>query len=84
MKNRICAADLTDEDVLKEFIKRFECDGAILIYRDSEIENGFGRWRNANGRKWVNSVFNMLKKGQSLNIDETNFKEGLTVQLSQN
>jgi len=82
MNNRICARHLTDEEVLKEFVKRFECDGAVLIYRDSEVENGFGRWRNADGRKWVSSIFKMLKKGQPLNINDTECREGLTVPLT--
>ncbi|HAF32592.1 MULTISPECIES: hypothetical protein [Sphingobacterium] len=83
MKTRTSASHLTDEEVLKEFVKRFECDAAILIYRDSEIENGFGRWRNSEGRKWVNSVFKTLKQSQ---INENEFfeqKEGCTIQLTE-
>ena len=53
---------LTDEEVLKEFVKRFECDGAILIYLDSNGEFGFGEWRNALGKKWVKNVINVVKK----------------------
>ena len=53
---------LTDEDLLKEFVKRFQCDGAILIYLDSGTEYGFARWRNSLGRKWANKLLKALKK----------------------
>lgn len=59
-------ADLTDEEVLKEFVKRFNCDGAILIYHDQEREFGFGRWRNSVGKKWVNNLFENLQKDLTL------------------
>jgi hypothetical protein len=57
-KTRISAQNLTDEEVLKEFVRRFECDGAVLIYLDSATELGaaefgFGRWRNTKGKYWV-------------------------------
>ena len=84
MKNRRCAEHLTDEEVLKEFVKRFECDGAVLIYRDSEIENGFGRWRNANGSKWVTTIFKILKNRKPFNINDTKHREGITIPLTLN
>jgi hypothetical protein len=49
---------LTDEQVLDEFVRRFHCQGAVLIYLDENIEYGFGRWTNPPGRQWVNSIFN--------------------------
>lgn len=52
---------LSDEQVLKEFVKRFDCDGAVLIYLDEKMEYGFGRWQNRDGRQWVNQVFNAVK-----------------------
>lgn len=52
--------ELTDEEVLNEFVKRFQCDGAILVYLDSTTECGFGQWRNSLGRKWVNNIFKIL------------------------
>ncbi len=61
-KNKFPIENLTDEDVLKEFVKRFKCDGAILIYSDSGTEVGFARWRNSGGRKWVNRVFKNIKE----------------------
>ena len=54
--------DLTDEQILREFVKRFKCDAAVLIYLDSTNEFGFGRWSNKTGRKWVNEVFKAVKK----------------------
>ncbi len=58
-------ANLTDEEVLKEFIKRFECDGAVLIYMDSNTEFGFGRWKNQQGKRWVQSLFKHIKNSGS-------------------
>lgn len=55
------AKDLTDEQVLKEFVKRFQCDGAVLIYYEGGVEYGFGRWVNSKGRKWINLVFDSVK-----------------------
>lgn len=55
-------SNLTDEEILKEFVKRFDCDGAVLIYMESNMEYGFGRWKNSNGRKWVNHLFKNIKK----------------------
>ena len=52
--------NLTDEQVLKEFTKRFECDGAILLYMEDQKEFGFGRWTSSDGRKWVNEVFTTI------------------------
>ena len=56
--------EMTDKEILEAFVKRFECDGAVLVYLDSNSEAGFGRWRNPIGRKWVN---NILKRVQSEN-----------------
>ena len=55
-------SNLTDEEILKEFVKRFECDGAVLIYMESNTEYGFGRWKNSKGKEWVNSLFKTFKK----------------------
>lgn len=67
MKNKSFES-LTDEEILKEFVKRFECDGAVLLYFDEKQEYSFGRWRNGNGKKWTNHIFNLLKKDNSFNI----------------
>jgi hypothetical protein len=66
-KTRISAQNLTDEEVLKEFVRRFECDGAVLIYLDSATELGaaefgFGRWRNTKGKYWVRELFARVKR----------------------
>ena len=53
--------ELTDEQVLQEFIKRFDCEGAVLIYFQDEAEYGFGGWKNAIGRTWVNNIFKRVK-----------------------
>nr|WP_068890372.1 hypothetical protein [Pedobacter panaciterrae] len=57
---KLSIENLTDEQVLKEFVKRFDCDGAILIYKDDDQEFGFGRWRNSGGRKWVNNLLKVI------------------------
>lgn len=57
---KIKIENLTDEEVLKEFVKRFECDGAVLLYIDRDQECGFARWKNKAGRQWTKSLFNML------------------------
>jgi hypothetical protein len=54
--------ELTDEQILQEFIKRFDCEGAVLIYFQDEAEYGFGGWKNAIGRTWVNNVFKRVKQ----------------------
>lgn len=54
--------ELTDEEVLKEFVRRFECDGAILVYLDSNEEFGFGRWCNKKGKYWVKNLMEILKE----------------------
>ncbi|HCE53644.1 MAG TPA: hypothetical protein DER05_01025 [Lutibacter sp.] len=54
-------SNLTDEEILKEFVKRFECDGAVLIYMESSTEYGFGRWKNPNGKEWVKHLFKHIK-----------------------
>lgn len=54
-------SNLSDEQILKEFIKRFDCDGAVLIYMESNTEYGFGRWKNTDGRKWVKQLFKNIK-----------------------
>lgn len=58
--------NLTDEQVLREFVKRFDCDGAILIYKDDDMEFGFGRWSNNAGRKWVNGLLKTIKESPSI------------------
>jgi hypothetical protein len=55
-------SNLTDEEILKEFVRRFECDGAVLIYMESNTEFGFGRWKNPKGKEWVKSLFKHIKK----------------------
>lgn len=53
--------NLSDEQILKEFVKRFECDGAILLYMDKQVEHGFGRWTSGDGRLWVNNLFKIIQ-----------------------
>lgn len=48
--------NLTDEQVLAEFVKRFQCDAAILIYKDGDHEHGFTRWVNKQGKLWIEDV----------------------------
>lgn len=61
-KSRASARELTDEEVLQEFVRRFECDGAVLVYFDSSTEFGFGRWCNTKGKHWVEDVFKRVRQ----------------------
>lgn len=56
--------NMTDAEVLREFVKRFECDGAILIYMESNSEYGFGRWKNKKGKDWVKNTIQQIKSKQ--------------------
>ncbi|KAA2238807.1 hypothetical protein F0L74_21575 [Chitinophaga agrisoli] len=67
LKKQAYLNDLTDEQVLEEFVKRFQCDAAVLIYLESSSEFGLGRWRNSDGRRWVKDIFAAVKSGVSLN-----------------
>jgi len=59
-------AGLTDEEILDEFVKRFDCDAAILIYLESNTEYGFTRWANSNGRQWAKRVFTLAQNHSSI------------------
>ena len=78
---KISVQELTDEEVLKEFVKRFQCDGAVLIYLDSQTEFGFGRWRNASGRKWVNNTFKKVKEDLFWNLNCDQLSKGAVVPI---
>ena len=80
--HRKFAAELTDEQVLKEFVRRFECDGAVLIYLDSNEEFGFGRWVNSTGKNWVDNMFSRIKKPVHLTVDHVEIEGGSKVNLS--
>lgn len=56
--------NLTDEEILMEFVKRFECDGAALIYTDHGYEYAFGRWTNNTGKLWIKELFELLRGTQ--------------------
>lgn len=59
-------AGLTDEEILDEFVKRFECDGAIIVYLESNTEFGFARWANTIGRRWANNLFTAIQNNNSI------------------
>ena len=75
------AQNLTDEEVLKEFVKRFQCDGAILIYCDRNVEYGFARWRNKTGRLWVKDIFHRVKRENAIKLPSLKRESGITVTL---
>ena len=52
---------LTDEQVLKEFVKRFKCDAAMLIYFDQDNTFGYTRRRNPPGPHWKRAVAEALE-----------------------
>lgn len=66
--NHLSVETLTDEQILTEFVKRFKCDGAVLIYLDEKSEFGFGAWNNSIGKTWVNYLFKLVKKETELRI----------------
>ncbi|MEZ5013655.1 MAG: hypothetical protein R2794_05135 [Chitinophagales bacterium] len=72
MNNSKTIKELTDQEILEEFVKRFKCDGALLVYLDSNTEIGLGRWRNSNGKKWVSQSINIL---ESLNKKKYSVEE---------
>jgi hypothetical protein len=82
IKSKKSAKELTDEEVLKEFVRRFQCDGAVLIYLDSNTEFGFGRWCNSKGQHWVNDLFNRFKKPVFLPTTSFENEGGVSVPLS--
>jgi hypothetical protein len=50
------SGQLTDEQILATFMRRVECDAALLLYL--ELRGGcrwfpFARWYNPDGRKWA-------------------------------
>lgn len=61
-KTESLLSGFSDEQILKEFVKRFECDGAILVYVEGKTESGLGRWNNSLGRKWVKDTFAKIKQ----------------------
>ncbi|GEM_PF-1932610 len=61
-KNAKTFDELSDEQILQEFVKRFNCNGAILIYHENEMEYGLGRWTNSIGKKWVKTIFNTIDR----------------------
>ena len=69
-KTRLSAKELTDAEVLEEFVRRFQCDGAVLVYLDDSTEYGFGRWHNARGRNWVNNIFRRIKQTVNLPTED--------------
>ncbi|WP_426061266.1 hypothetical protein [Hymenobacter sp. B1770] len=86
-KSRLSAQNLTDEEVLKEFVRRFECDGAVLIYLDSgaelgTAECGFGRWRNSKGKHWVDGLFKRVKQEVVVPADNYELDGGTRISLS--
>lgn len=81
MINRASIKNLNDEEILKEFIKRFQCDGAILIYCDSNVEYGFGRWKNKEGRTWVKDIFKRIKHDKVMKLPITNEKNSINITL---
>jgi hypothetical protein len=82
-KTRVSPHDLTDEEVLKEFVNRFQCDGAVLLYLDSQVEAGFGRWRTQDGRQWVNNLFRSINVAIPGNPLADQQKKGVTIPISQ-
>ncbi|WP_375433864.1 hypothetical protein [uncultured Hymenobacter sp.] len=78
-KQLLSAHNLTDEEVLKEFVKRFQCDGAVLIYLDEGTESWFGRWRNTDGRHWVRDFLNRMQRDVQQALSSSESDEGTTV-----
>lgn len=82
-KRLVSAHELTDEEVLKEFVRRFKCDGAVLVYFDEGTEQWFGRWRNTKGRRWVNTFFQHIERDTKKTIPKSLTDEGITISFPQ-
>lgn len=80
-KQLLSSKDLSDEDILKEFVKRFSCDGAVLMYLDSKSEFGFGRWRTGTGKAWVKDVLKAVKMNVYLNPDDSKTEDKIAMPL---
>lgn len=52
--------DMTDAELLKEFVKRFNIDGAVLFYLDGDHESGLSRWVNKNGENWCKKILKSI------------------------
>lgn len=65
-KQNSILSGLNDQEILDEFVKRFECDGAILIYLDGSTEHGFSRSTTTHGRKWADELMAVAKNHLSL------------------
>jgi hypothetical protein len=65
-KRNSILAGLNDQEILDEFVKRFECDGAILIYLDGNTEHGFSKSLTKQGRRWADELMSVAKKHLSL------------------
>lgn len=52
--------NMTDEEVLKEFINRFNVDGAVLFYLEGDYESGLSRWVNKNGEDWCKKIIKTI------------------------
>lgn len=49
--------DMTDEEVVREFCRRFEYDAVFFIgIEKNGGRQAFSRWRNARGRVWIKAV----------------------------
>ncbi|HEX8349122.1 MAG TPA: hypothetical protein VF598_04105 [Hymenobacter sp.] len=83
-KQLASASELTDEQVLKEFVRRFQCEGAILIYLDGDTENWFCRWRNSTGRGWVKDFIAHMQRNLKAATSTIKNKEGLTAAFHNN
>jgi hypothetical protein len=79
---RLAASNLTDEQVLKEFVKRFRCEGAVLIYLDETTEYGFGRWRSSIGKKWVSTIFRTIKEDKTIIKSIMSANKGISIPLN--
>ncbi len=82
-KSKRSARELTDVEVLEEFVRRFECDGAVLVYAESDTEFGFGRWANSRGQKWVENIFTRIKQTVILSTESHAVDGGKVVCLSE-
>ena len=80
-KQKLSVKELSDEEVLKEFVNRFKCDAAVLIYLDEDNEFGFGRWCNGTGRQWVKDVLGSVKQHVRLRYNPMVLEEEVAVQL---
>jgi hypothetical protein len=60
-ERRVLIRTLSDEEFIGEFVRRFEVDAACVVYLDEGHEYGFFKWKNKDGKRWIDPLVKLLK-----------------------